>query len=238
MVSKIVYFLVLFAISLNASNYSASSNAMATDKKSACQKALNSAGEDALAQAGTFMISSFSSSTSVNNDKYNSIKNKELKSISVGVAKLVSKDEDVKVTPDYQFNCKVTAIFSIDEDDMKKAIDKYLASSKKQISKNIIYIKSVGYSEEGQSRYRAIKAATIDAKRNLLDEIKGSELFSIIEARDGQLESDKVINNARGTIRFVKILSRKYDSKTRSAEVTVGMTKKNLEKNLNRWQEN
>jgi len=231
---EIKYILVgLFTtLSLCATSYQATSTA------EACKKALNNARENALSQAGTLVISDYASKTTIKDDKYNSLKTKDLRTLSLGVVKLLSKNEDVKVTPQYQFNCNVTATFSIDEDDMKKAIEKYLANSKKEFNQHIIYIKATGYSEEGQSKYRAIKVATIDAKRHLLDEIKGSELFSIIEARDGELEADKVINNARGTIRFVKILSRKYDSKTRSAEVTVGMTKENLEKNLKRWQEN
>jgi len=235
---KYIILISSLILSLYATPYQATSTATASSKKEACKKALNMAKEEALSQAGTLVISDYSSKITIKDNKYNSLKTKYLRTLSLGVVKLISKNEDVQVAPQYQFNCKVTAIFSIDEDDMKKAIDKYFVNSKKEINKNIIYIKATGYSEEGQSKYRALKAATIDAKRNLLDEIKGSELFSIIEARDGQLEADKVINNARGTIRFVKILSRKYDSKTRSAEVTVGMTKESLEKNLNRWQKN
>jgi len=232
---KISILIFMLFNSLFATNYTSISKAMATDKKSACQEALNNAREEALAEAGTLVISNFSSSITTDGN-YSSISNSDLKAISVGVAKLVSKNETIEVSKDYQFRCKIDAVFSIDEDSMKKAMQKYLVSINKKQNKSVIYIKAEGYSEEGQSRYRAIKVATIDAKRNLLDEIKGSELFSIIEVRDGQLEADKVINSAKGTIQFVKVISKKYDSKTRSATVTVGMTEENLVKNINRWQ--
>jgi len=238
MLFKIFSIFFISILSLNATNYITTSKAMATDKKSACQKALNNAREDALSQAGTLVISNFSSNSTDNNGKYTSISNSDLKAISVGVAKLVSRNETVKVTKGYQFYCSVDAVFSIDEDSIKKAMNKYLTSINKEQNKNFIYIKAEGYSEEGQSRYRAIKVATIDAKRNLLDEIKGSKLFSIIELDNGQLEIDKVINSAKGTIQFVKVISKRYDNKTRSAIVTVGMTEENLAKNIKRWQEN
>jgi len=233
-----VFFLFIITLSLSAKQYLTTSRVLAQDKKSACQKALNSAREEALAQAGTLVISNFSSNSTDDNGKFSSISKSDLKAISVGVAKLVSKHETVEVTEDYQFYCKVETIFSINEDSMNKAMQKYLASTNKKQNKNIIYITAEGYSEEGQSRYRAIKVATIDAKRNLLDEIKGSELFSIIEVQDGQLEADKVINSAKGTMQFVKVISKKYDNKTKSATVTVSMTKENLAKNIKRWQEN
>ena len=49
---------------------------------------------------------------------------------------------------------------------------------------------------------------------------------------------DKEINSAKGSIQFVKVISKKYDTKTKSATVTVGMTKENLAKNIKRWQNN
>ena len=232
---KYIILISSLILSLNASEYNSNITFTASTKNEACKQALNSAREDALTQAGTLVISDSKSNTTIKHDKYNSLKTKDLRTLSLGVVKLISKNEDVKVTPNYQFNCSVLATFSIDEDDMKKAIEKYLASSKKETNKNTIYTKSVGYSEEGQSAYRAIKAAIIDAKRNLLDEIKGSEMMSILEANDGELVADKVINSAKGTIRYVKVLSKTYDPKTRSATATVGMTKENLEKNIKIW---
>ena len=75
----------------------------------------------------------------------------------------------------------------------------------------------------------------MDAMRNLLEEIKGSELLSLLTAKDGILKSDKIINNVRGRIKFVKIISQKYNSKTGSSEVYIGITKENLEKNIKLW---
>lgn len=238
MLFNIISLLFIIIVSLNATRYTTTSDAMAIDKKSACLKAINSAREEALAQAGTLVISNFTSNSTDNNEKFSSVSNSDLKAISVGMAKLISKNENVEITKDYQFDCSVKAVFSIDEDSMKKAMYKYILATNKKQNKNVIYIKAEGYSEEGQSRYRAIKAAVIDAKRNLLDEIKGSELFSITKVRDGKLEADKIITNAKGTIQFVKVLSKEYDNKTRSAIVTVGMTEENLAKNIKRWKEN
>jgi len=217
---------------LFATNYSATSTAIAESKNAACQKALNIDRKDAVEQAGTLVISKFSSNKSDNNGKFNSIKSSDLKEISIGVAKLVSKKENIKVTKDYQFKCKVDAVFSIDENSMKKAIQKYLDSMNKKQNQNVIYLKAVGYSEEGQSRYRAIRAATLDAKRNLLEEIKSSEIYSKTTVKKGRLDSDEIVSNANNSLRFVKILSTKYDSKTKSAVVTVGITKEDFEKNI------
>ena len=111
-----------------------------------------------------------------------------------------------------------------------KKYEKYLKRIQKDQNKSDIYLKATGYSEEGQSRYRAFKAATIDAKRNLLEEIKGSDIFSQTIIKDGEMNSDAILNRARGSIRYIKIISKKYDSKTRSAEVTVGLTKEALKK--------
>ena len=230
-----LFFLLIFT--LEANDYSATSSAIAESKKSACKKALQNAKQEALAEAGTLIISHFSSSKTVKDDNYNSTVKDELQAISVGIVKVISKQEKIEVTKNYQFQCSVKAVFSINENDMKKAIDKYLTKNKKEQNKNIIYIKAKGYSEEGQSRYKAIKSATLDAKRNLLDEIKGSELISSVELEDGKLQADKIINMAKGSIRFVKIISSKYDGKTKSAIVIVGMTKENLTKNINIWKD-
>ena len=156
MIFKILSLISFLTLALNATNYNTTSKAMATDKKSACQKALNNAREEALAEAGTLVISNFSSSATDDNGKYSSISNSDLKAISVGVAKLVSKNEILEVTKDYQFRCKIDAVFSIDADSMKKAMQRYLVEINKKQNKNIIYLKAEGFSEEGQSRYRAI----------------------------------------------------------------------------------
>jgi hypothetical protein len=232
---KLIFTIIVFLSIINAKEYNSVYESTAESKNLACQKALNNAKVNALSQAGTLIISNFSKTDSVIGKKYKSIKQKDLKSISVGVVKLISKKETIEITKDYNFRCKVNAVFDIDEKEVKKAIDKYLTSSNKKQNKNFIYIKATGYSEEGQSRYRAIKSAIIDAKRNLLDEIKGSKLISVVESKNGKSVDDKAINSVKGSIRFVKILSVKYDDKTRSATAIVGMTKEHLIENIKRW---
>jgi len=218
---------------LYASSYQANATATASSKKEACSQALSTAKEEALNQAGTFMISDFSSSTSVNKDDVKELSSHKLRALSVGTIKVVSKREKVTVEKNYTFECRVDATFSIDEEQMKTEIKNYLQSQKQDTK----LIKAIGYSEEGQSRYRAFKAAELDAKRNLVDEIKGSHIISLLESQDGKLATDKVINGLETQIRYVKVLSKKYDSVHRSATVEVGLREIDLKKNISEWKE-
>jgi len=234
MIQHIILLSFAATLPLFASTYNQSATVVAQSKNEACSKALSQAKEEALSQAGTLVINDFiSKETLKNNKEYNSLSSSNIRTLSVGIVKVLNKQESVSVDKNYQFICSVNASFFIDEKEMKQAVKKYLEHS--QQKHNTIYVKATGYSENGQSRYRAIKAATLDAKRNLLDEIKGSELFSVIEAQEGELVSDKVINAAKGRIRYIKILSSKYDTNTKSAQVTVGITKNGLEKNFKQW---
>ena len=219
--------LVFLFIFLNAKEYKVSFESIGESKKTACQKALDNAKEEALSQAGTLIVSDFSKSMKIDGDKYKSIKQKDLKSISIGVVKVISKKESVKITKDYNFICKVDAVLQINEKEVKENIQKYLNAKNKTT-----YIKAKGFSEEGQSRYRAIKAAILDAKRNLLEEIKSSKIYSQMQSKNGKLASDIVSDSSSGNIRFVKILSVDYDPTTKSATAVVGITKDNLLKNF------
>jgi len=78
-------------------------------------------------------------------DVEDSIKNKELKVLSLGTVKVLSQKEEVEVTKDYQFSCKVDGRFSIDVDEMKQAYEKYL--KKEKVVSQIF--EATGYSEEG-----------------------------------------------------------------------------------------
>ena len=228
-------FLLFFFLNLNltASVYTSDATVVASTKDSACKKALNEARGDALAQAGTLVISDYNSQSTQKDKSFTQLETNAFQNISVGVVKLLSKKESIDVTKEYLFKCSVEAEFSIDKDKVKKAIDTYL--TKKEQHKDSISIISTGYSEEGQSRYRAIKSAQLDAKRTLLDKIKGSKFFSTLEAQDGNLVADRVINGLNGHIRYVQTLSEKYDAKTGSAVVKVGMTQEALEANINSY---
>jgi hypothetical protein len=228
-------FIVLIS-SVYATTYSSSSIAIASSKDDACKLALNIAREDALSQAGTLVISDYQDSTKIVDKKYSNIKSKQLQNIAIGTVKVLEKSENIKVTKDYLFRCKVTATFEIDEDNMKKAIGDYIKDNKKNTVDKTIYIQSTGYCADGQSAYRAIKSAMLDAKRNLLDEIKGSILISTTTSKDGSMQMDQVINNIHSSIRYVKIISKDYDPKTQSAKVVVGLTKEDFDKNIKRWE--
>lgn len=232
---KYILIIPIIHLSLLAQQYTALGEAIAVDKKTACEQALIGAKENAISQAGTLIISSFSNSTAVNNENLTSMKNSEINSISVGIVKLLSKNENIEVTKDYQFYCKVDATFEVDENEMKKAMTNYLDNKNRQEAKIKIAIRATGHSAEGQSKYEAMKTAELDAKRNLLDEIRGSELMSTLEANNGKLSTDTVMNELRSNIKFVKVLSSKYDITTKSAEVIIGLTEDGLNENIKKW---
>ena len=217
--------LIFLFVFLNAKEYKASFESIGESKKVACQKALIGAKEEALSQAGSLIISNFSKTINVDGDKYKSIKQKDLKSISIGVVKVISKKETVKLTKDYNFICKIDGVFEINEKDVKNAIKEYLNSQNEMIT-------AEGFSEEGQSRYKAIKAAILDAKRNLLEEVKSFKISSKVSSKNGKLSSDEVYSNTSGTLRFVKVISVDYDPTTKSAKAVVGIAKDNLLKNF------
>lgn len=228
---KLLMIPILASSILYAKDYQSSGSFWAGSKTEACKKALEQAKENALAQAGTFIISDFSKSTQVDGDKYSSIKNKEFKALTLGTVKVKSTEETVEVSKDYQFNCKVDGVFNIDEDEMKKAYQDYIKKEKKAAE----VFEAVGYSEEGQSRFRAFKAAEIDAKRNLVELIKGSDLLSRTDIVDGKMDKDVVINSISGNLRYVKIVSRHYDPQTRSAEVKLSLSYEDLKKQIENY---
>ncbi len=232
---KLLSFLFVFKLILFSSEYTTNATAFAIDKNSACQKALNRAKSEAISQAGTFVMTSINDRSSEKDGEFSSSFEAKINAISLGIVKTLSKQESVTVTKDYQFMCQINATFHIDEVEMRKTINNYLAKDTKKIDNNKIVIRATGYSEDGQSRYSAFKVAKIDATRNLLDEIKGSDFFSTLEADSGRLAVDKVINGLNGNIRFVKVLSRTYDRSNKSAEIIVGLTQKGLNDNIKRY---
>lgn len=228
---KLLLIPILATSILCAKDYESSGSFWAGSKNEACKKALEIAKENALAQAGTFIISDFSKSTTVDGDKYSSIKNKEFKALTLGTVKVVSTKESVEVSKDYQFNCKIDGVFNINEDEMKEAYKNYLKKEKQEAK----VFEAVGYSEEGQSKFRAFKAAEMDAKRNLVEYIKGSDLLSRTDIVDGNLDRDVVINSISGNLRYIKIVYKHYDSQTRSAEVKISLSYEDFKKQISNY---
>jgi hypothetical protein len=81
------------------------------------------------------------------------------------------------------------------------------------------YIQVVGVSEEGQSRYKAMRAATVVAQRDLLEIMEGLRLSGETTVRDGMLQSDDIRTSISGFLRGAIKCGEKYHSDRRYAEV-------------------
>ena len=81
------------------------------------------------------------------------------------------------------------------------------------------YIQVVGVSEEGQSRYKAMRAATVVAQRDLLEIMEGLRLSGQTTVRDGMLQSDDIRTSISGFLRGAVKCGEKYHGDRRYAEV-------------------
>ncbi len=81
------------------------------------------------------------------------------------------------------------------------------------------YIQVIGLSEEGQSRFRAIRAAEVDAQRKLLEIVQGLHLYGETTVRDGMLQSDVVRTTVTGFLRGAVKCGEKYYRDRGYAEV-------------------
>ena len=81
------------------------------------------------------------------------------------------------------------------------------------------YIQVVGVSEEGQSRYKAMRAATVVAQRDLLEIMEGLRLSGQTTVRDGMLQSDDIRTSINGFLRGAVKCGEKYHSDRQYAEV-------------------
>lgn len=220
---------------LSAQEFSGKGVGVAESKQLACSKALQEAKVEAMETAGTVVFSHFNSSTSDTNGKISKSNQAELTTASLGVAKLKKKSEDVKVSANYQFSCSVQASFDIDQEEMKSKIDALLKSQKND-KKLSGYFQAEGYSEEGQSRYKAFSSATLLAQRNLLEVVKGADITSLTKMNLGEMQADKVGKLIGGTLVGAEVVKKEYDKATRSARVVVRIKKadvvRSLEKSL------
>ena len=81
------------------------------------------------------------------------------------------------------------------------------------------YIQVVGVSEEGQSRYKAMRAATVVAQRDLLEIMEGLRLSGQTTVRDGMLQSDDIRTSISGFLRGAIKCGEKYHNDRRYGEV-------------------
>ena len=81
------------------------------------------------------------------------------------------------------------------------------------------YIQVVGVSEEGQSRYKAMRAATVVAQRDLLEIMEGLRLSGQTTVRDGMLQSDDIRTSITGFLRGAMKCGEKYHNDRRYGEV-------------------
>jgi hypothetical protein len=81
------------------------------------------------------------------------------------------------------------------------------------------FVQVVGMSEEGQSRYRALRAAQVVAQRDLLEALQGLTLTGATSVKDGMLESDEIRTSVEGFLKGATKCGEKYHSTHRYAEV-------------------
>ncbi len=81
------------------------------------------------------------------------------------------------------------------------------------------YIQVIGASEEGQSRYRASRAAEVVAQRDLLEVLQGLRLSGTTSVKDGMLQSDEINTSVHGFLRGAIKCGEKYHSDKGYAEV-------------------
>ena len=225
MIKKIIFISTIIGVNfLNADIYIGKGSFIANSKDSSCQKALQYAKVDAMEKAGSSIFSSFQSNISDRDGVINSNDKSQLLSTTSGFIKLKDKIEKIKLEDNYQFQCSVKARFEIDVDDLKE----------KAKQKNVVdsYFIADGYSEEGQSRYRAFTSATAIAQRNLLEKLQGVDIKSFVDIDEGLIKSDKIVKTLHKILYGATIVIKEYDNSTRSAYVQIKIKKKMINKAL------
>ena len=232
MKSKLLVGILLLSSTLSAQIYTSTESAVADSKKDACQQALQNAKMNAIEKAGVLVLSTYQSSTRDDNGDISKTNESKLKTFALGITKLTDKYEQVEVTKNYQFNCKVRASFSIDPDEMKEAYKNAL-QQQKEAKKLSGYYEADGYSEDGQSRYRAFTAATLVAQRNLLDQLTKAKITSLTKLENGQLD-DRMAKLLKGSIQGAEVVKKEYDKESRSAHVILRISKQQVYDALNK----
>ena len=81
------------------------------------------------------------------------------------------------------------------------------------------YIQVVGVSEEGQSRFKATRAAQVIAQREILEVLKGLNLYGTTTVRDGMLQSDTIKTSVEGFLQGAVKCGESYNEAKGYAEV-------------------
>ncbi len=81
------------------------------------------------------------------------------------------------------------------------------------------YLQVVGVSEEGQSRYKAMRAAQVIAQRDLVEVMQGLSLFGTTSLKDGMLQSDEIKTSVEGFLRGAMKCGQNYNETKGFAEV-------------------
>jgi hypothetical protein len=81
------------------------------------------------------------------------------------------------------------------------------------------YIQVVSASEEKQSRYKALRAATVIAQRDLLEALQGLKVSGETTVKDGMLSSETVNSSVKGYLRGAVKCGEKYYSQLGYGEV-------------------
>ena len=219
--------LLLVSSMLQADSYHSEAINTAESKKKACNAALQNAKADAMEQAGTLVFSRFNSTVSDTEGKISKSNQHKLTTAALGIAKLKSKDETVNVDANYQFTCRVDAVFEIDQEKMKKTLSKMIENQEKEELLSG-YFEADGYSQEGQSRYQAYSAATLIAQRNLLELIVGADITSLTAVSEGEMQADKIAKIVSGKLRGAQVVKKEYNSKSRSAYIVLRIKKREV----------
>jgi hypothetical protein len=81
------------------------------------------------------------------------------------------------------------------------------------------YLQVVGTSEEGQTRYKAVRAAQVVAQRDMVEVIEGLSLYGTTSIKDGMLQSDEINTTVKGFLRGAVKCGENYDAGKGYAEV-------------------
>lgn len=81
------------------------------------------------------------------------------------------------------------------------------------------YFQVTGISESGQSRYAAVRAATVLAQRDLLERFQGVRIQGETTISDGMLQSDVIRTKIKGFLRGAANCGQKYDKFEKFATV-------------------
>jgi hypothetical protein len=81
------------------------------------------------------------------------------------------------------------------------------------------FVEVISVSEEGQSRFKATRAAAMLARRDLMEMLKSIPLTSATSVTDGMTDEDIVRSNIDGVIQYAQKISEQYYDDKGYAEV-------------------